>query len=390
MLRADSRLGRLVTALAGLPPHVPTAPHARFGSRLMTALAGRPLSARSDRVPHTAARRAPHNNGTSGRPRPGKARWLPGLGAAGVVMVTSMAVLAAQGVLPAPWQHVTPQRPHSPQPEEWRLIRNGRLADQGQADVVMFSPADGRTLVTVSGHGVEEWHLTDPEHPERVRAPFPESLDGVTAASITPDGGTLVTAGPSGLRGQSLDTGRLRWRVAGLGDDVKAMLALNRSVKLLVSENGSTLVRDVRLTDGKPTFGGPSRAGAARSAQFTPDGRTLAVADTEGRAHLWDLSDPRHPRGKGQPFKIPGGGATALAFSPDGRLLAAVGDDRTVRLWDVTDAWKPRYLGTPLSDSGERVITLAFSSDTRLLATVGVDGMASLWWRRELPYDSRG
>ncbi len=306
-------------------------------------------------------------------------------------MVTSLAALTVQGALPPPWQHVTPQHRDSPQPEEWRLVSNGRLADQGRADVVLFSPSDGRTLVTVSGHTVDEWDLTDPEHPERVGLPFPEGLDGVSAVGITPDGETLVTAGPSGLRRQSLTTGKSRWTVRDLGGDVKAVLALERSVRLTVATDGSTQVRDVRLTDGLTTVqGGISRAVGARSAQFTPDGRTLAVADTEGRAHLWDLSDPEHPRSKGEPFKMPSGGATALAFSPDGRLLAAVGDDRTVRLWDVTDAWKPRYLGTPLTDSGERVITLAFSSDTQLLATVGADGTTSAWWRRQLLHDSQG
>ena len=65
---------------------------------------------------------------------------------------------------------------------------------------------------------------------------------------------------------------------------------------------------------------------------FSPDGRTLAAAGTEGTLFLWDLTDRAHPTRLGE---LLAPAVTSVAFSPDGRTLAISGSNGTVALWSV-------------------------------------------------------
>ena len=77
------------------------------------------------------------------------------------------------------------------------------------------------------------------------------------------------------------------------------------------------------------------------SVAFSPDRHTLATGEYDGALRLWDVTDPAHPRPRGQP--LTGAGADAsVAFSPMGHTLATVGADGAIRLWDVTNPAHPR------------------------------------------------
>ncbi|MFG3020749.1 WD40 repeat domain-containing protein [Streptomyces sp. NPDC048254] len=381
MLRADTLMGRLVTALSALPPEAPPVRLDRPWSRLAVALAARPRCGGDGK-----------NGGDGGITEPRRitsgprARWLPALATTLGVMTTCLAAAAAQGVLPDPWKGVAPSHlREASSSERWHLVSNGRLTPQPHIGAVVFTPPSGQLLVTLSADEMSTWDMTDPEHPERIG--FERHKAGqITAVGVTPDGRTVVTADGHGMTGQRVDTGEAAWTVADGVKGVKAIQAEPHTVKFAVADStGSTLLRDVPV--GKePRGGSTSRLPlTARSAQFSRDGRTLAVADPDGEVRLWDVSQPRTPTIKGNPFRPGGGSTTALAFSPDGRLLATVDGYRTVHLWDVSDAAKPRYLGRPIPNDRSRIVTLAFSPDTRLLATVSADGTASLWWRTRVP-----
>jgi WD40 repeat protein len=111
------------------------------------------------------------------------------------------------------------------------------------------------------------------------------------------------------------------------------------------------------------------------AAAFSPDGRTLAFADSQHRVELWEVTaDPPKQR-----TVLPGqiGQPGTLAFAPDGKTLAAVGNG--VLVWDLSGP-EPRRTDAGSSQLGQVVV----SPDGRRLATVeegsgGAPSVTRVW-----------
>jgi WD40 repeat protein len=105
---------------------------------------------------------------------------------------------------------------------------------------------------------------------------------------------------------------------------------------------------------------------------FSPDGKTLAVAGTEGTIDLWDVPSWRITR------TLAGheGVVRRVVFAPDGKGLATGGDDGTVRLWDLMSG-AIRRLPVPVPEKSVRC--LAFSPDGRTLASGSNEPVIRLW-----------
>ncbi|MFC7262039.1 WD40 repeat domain-containing protein [Streptomyces lutosisoli] len=379
MVRADSRLGRLVLALAALPPDAGTAPPdvgtarpGRRGARLMAALGTRPLPVRV-RVRMRGSERRP--------PAPGWTGWAPGFAAACILGVMGLTVGLVQGagVLPSPWREIGPGGAGTPRTETWQPVGTRVSPFSGPVSALAFSP-DGLTLVAASDVALDAWRLSPSG---QLLAQSMIGTGPVSALDFTTDGHTFVAAQASGLTAWDVEAGKRLWSVS-LGQSVEAVSGGRSSVRWAAFGSGDTVqVQEGPLPPvGETASGGTIRLPhAPRAAQFTPDGDTLAVADADWTVRLWDVTDPTHPKNRGRPFTVGTEGATALAFTPDGTLLAAVGRDRRVRLWDVTDPSKPGYVGRPITESDEAVTTLAFSSHGGLLAMAGPEGAANLWRR---------
>jgi WD40 repeat protein len=131
------------------------------------------------------------------------------------------------------------------------------------------------------------------------------------------------------------------------------------------------------------------------SVAFTPDGRRIASADSDGAVKVWDAVTGK------EILTLNGhtGIVTSVAFSPDGRRIASAGSDGRVWVWDavvrqqshspesearrlfiqaVLDPWAgQRTLFLNRHKSGVR--SVAFSPDGRRIASAGNDGAVKVW-----------
>ncbi|TMQ32476.1 MAG: hypothetical protein E6K70_18330, partial [Planctomycetota bacterium] len=99
---------------------------------------------------------------------------------------------------------------------------------------------------------------------------------------------------------------------------------------------------------------------AVRSVAFSPDGKTLATAGSDGLVKLWGSET-------GQERATLRGHAdwvSCVAFSPDGKRVATASADRTVKLWDAATGKVTAILGhvNPVS-------CLAFTADGKTPAS---------------------
>jgi WD40 repeat protein/DNA-binding SARP family transcriptional activator len=112
--------------------------------------------------------------------------------------------------------------------------------------------------------------------------------------------------------------------------------------------------------------------GPAVAAVFSPDGRRLAGASSDGVVIVWDTTT-------GLPvFSVTpqfGASRLALAFSPDGSRLATSGPNGMAEVWDGNNG---QHIFT-LAGHEDAVLAVAFSHDGTRLATASLDGTAALW-----------
>jgi dipeptidyl aminopeptidase/acylaminoacyl peptidase len=131
------------------------------------------------------------------------------------------------------------------------------------------------------------------------------------------------------------------------------------------------------------TFGGlPGAAAFDRvlCVAFSPDGKILATADSDGTARLWDVVTRRQIG----VIRVGRDRVLGVAFSPDGNLLATAGEGGSARLWDVATGHQVGAAMTPGPDSSSQprpfswVTAVTFSPNGRVLAT-DTEVKAQLW-----------
>ena len=107
------------------------------------------------------------------------------------------------------------------------------------------------------------------------------------------------------------------------------------------------------------------------SVSFNSDGTLVVTAGDDGWARVWDWRTWQSRAG----FRH-GAPVWSAAFSPDGKLVATAGDDRTARIWPATGG--PALLRLQHTAP---VRSAAFSRDGKLVMTGDADGTARLWNR---------
>lgn len=196
----------------------------------------------------------------------------------------------------------------------------------------------------------------------------------IRGARFSPDGQYVVWGGVSNVQVWDWGSGTL---VGSLNDSSRQLW------KLAFSPNGRHLVTAhtdgmVRLWDGsRLTKPQESRLVYANGStflrpSFSHDSRFLAVGDFEGKVTLLSVVDGTTK------FSIEsahGEFITCTAFSSDGRFLATGAADRTVRLWDAaTGGAVKTFLG-----HNDLINCLAFSADNSQLASSSDDKTVKIW-----------
>ncbi|MGI5272403.1 NACHT and WD repeat domain-containing protein [Nonomuraea sp. CA-218870] len=276
----------------------------------------------------------------------------------------------------------------------------------------------GRTLVTgAAGEREPGVQLWDPATQRPAGPPLrPRGARGpVATAELTPDGRTILTSGPDGLRlwdvagrrelahepgldgvarlspgggfaAVQVDTAIAFWDVARRAETGPRLRVPGHTdvvTAIAISADGTTLAlagfdNRVRLFDvatRREIPGSPpaSSGGLVNDLAFSPDGATLAHTAADDAVRLWDV---RRRRPAGVALISEEGAPGALTFSPDGQVLAIGYSGGAVQLWDLR---VHRGLGGPMTGHTGGVTDVAFSPDGKSVATVGADGTARLW-----------
>lgn len=112
---------------------------------------------------------------------------------------------------------------------------------------------------------------------------------------------------------------------------------------------------------------------------FSPDGRYIVSASTDGSAMLWDLASGREIRAFVSDLCDDGTRPIPLCaiFSPDGSEILTGATDGKIRVWDIVTG---RELGTFVGHS-KSIHSLSLSGDGRLLLSIADDRTLRLWDR---------
>jgi tRNA A-37 threonylcarbamoyl transferase component Bud32/sugar lactone lactonase YvrE len=236
--------------------------------------------------------------------------------------------------------------------------QEARNVDSGLA----FSPTDADRLAVADYGSVDLWNLAAGS----VRVVSDPQRGQVIDVGYTPDGKTVV-AGDSLGSIRLLKAASAAWLATSFADAdvakdspavVLNQVAVSPSGTLLADVNSRGAVRVWPIAGGAPTVLLNANPQAAGALAFSPDGRTLAIAD-RARVQLRDVVTWQVTATLAGPDKAP----QALAFTPDGKTLAVADGDGKIYLWDLATG-RETYIATSTTHWGG----LAFGRDGKTLA----------------------
>ncbi|ROO63344.1 WD40 repeat protein [Micromonospora sp. Llam0] len=233
---------------------------------------------------------------------------------------------------------------------------------------------DGGTVVTATADSLRLWDISPVGPPEQVGADVPLGTTPVDFAwsrdgQIVLSGGADGTVAVHDVADRAAPREITRFDVDGSVTDVH--LAWTEPLAAIGTASGVVALWD--LSDPEE----PRRLGGVRTGQhgtqrwasaLSADGTLLAIGQFSGTVQLWSVANPAAPEQLAS-WQTPGVGPIASAeFSPDGRVLA-IGDTTAVRLWNIVDRQLPRRLSLPLYGQAILPVSLAFLPGGERLAS---------------------
>jgi WD40 repeat protein/class 3 adenylate cyclase/energy-coupling factor transporter ATP-binding protein EcfA2 len=173
---------------------------------------------------------------------------------------------------------------------------------------------------------------------------------------------------------------RIRAWLQGFDTPVEAT-AFSPDGKLLASVTlaGTTLWDTATWRPVGPPLRSPQ--GGWQGVDFSPDGRTLAIAGGKGRVELWDVTTRKELRELADPAAATSGEPqlSVVRYSPDGSVIAA-GPQETnhVTLWAAASG---QVIGRPITTNppGSGAQSISFSPDSKRIAVPGAPGTLAIW-----------
>jgi WD40 repeat protein len=220
------------------------------------------------------------------------------------------------------------------------LSPDGKLAAYGSAEggVTLIGIADFVARRTITAHRAN-----------------------VTAVAFSPDSMKIASADADGnVTLWNVSNGSLVWSATALDGRVDALvMSVSGSLWALTAAGLSA----IDAATGKHGAADATGLGSAALA-VSPDGRTIALGDTDGDVRLLHASDLSPAASIAAAHA---GGVTALRISGDGRRLVSGGADGTTALWDLQGTLVAR-----VSQPKQPASSVDINSDGTLLAAAGV------------------
>jgi len=112
------------------------------------------------------------------------------------------------------------------------------------------------------------------------------------------------------------------------------------------------------------------------SIAFSPDGKSIAIGDSDGKVSLFSVENLKNFIPIGKPFLHDEGSLiTDVSYSPDGETLVSLSNSGNLTFWNViTGQPTENQLKVHLTSS-----SVNFSPDGRLIASGNTDGTINLW-----------
>lgn len=241
-----------------------------------------------------------------------------------------------------------------------------------QIPQLLVTDAKGTRLAVGDGmsHTVDVWDITKRPIRRSVRLPN----DGPPHwAAFDPEGKHLAT---SAWGGQVLLWDLQDQHSVTVGPASGGAIAFSPDGKTLAVADGMNNTIDLidlpskKVRKTLPGFSNVSTTFAVATMSFSPDGKTLVVAGATNQASMWDV------QGNRAAIYLTGhvGDLTSLAFGPDGKTLATGSQDGTAKLWDSE---RGAVLRTLYPQGMGGVESVAFDPTGNLV--VGTSSTVTVW-----------
>ena len=240
----------------------------------------------------------------------------------------------------------------------------------------LFKAPDGLQIVTGDSAGtLKVW---DAANAHTIFNEENAHRGGIFSVAVSPDGKVIATGGADHhVRLWRRDTGRKLADVEAHQDTVRALRFYLAGAELrLLSGGADNILRIWRVSvngnKGELTYDSniPAHEDAVTALAIAPDGKTFASVSKDKMLKTWRID------GGGQENRSHGDRPlNAVAYSPDGRTIAVGDTDGHIRLYDAQKGG-----GLPPTMTQERgVRALVFSADGKILVSGGEDRKIHYW-----------